>query len=178
MEINNEQELNKIIEETTSDETPVEVVIVEEEISVEKTSKIKAIWLSVKNFVGRHVKIVTAVATVVVILVLAYIFKGQFLAASVNGELISRHTVISELESISGKEALNSLIIKRLIAQAASNKNISISDEEINTEIKKAEDQIKARGGTLDQYLVTQGATMEVFKKQIIINTSPTTKSL
>jgi len=170
---NNETKLEDVILEevlTTPDSTPVEVVVVEEEISVEKNSKIKAIWLAVKNFVGGHVRIVTTVATVVVILVLAYIFKGQFLAASVNGELISRHTVISELESASGKAALNSLITEKLVGQAAKNKNISIGDDEVNSEIKKIEDSVKAQGGTLAEALAAQGMTMEALRKQIVIN--------
>ena len=95
---------------------------------------------------------------------------GKYLAAAtVNGSPISRLSVISELEKNSGKAALESLIVEKLINKEADKKGIEISDDEVNAEISKAEIQIKAQGGTLDEALASQGMTLEILKKQIAI---------
>jgi parvulin-like peptidyl-prolyl isomerase len=172
MQNNNEQNLEEVIlEETlTPDSMPEEVLVVEEEIAVEKVSKIKAVWLATKGFVNRHLKIATAVATVIVILVLAFVFKGQFIAATVNGSVVTRHAVISELESVSGKNALESIITEKLINSEADKKGIKVSVDEVVAEIKIIEAQVIAQGGTLEQALSAQGLTQEIFEKQILLN--------
>jgi len=64
---------------------------------------------------------------VVVLVVAAFLLKGLFIAALVNGQPISRFTVISELEKQSGKQALTSLVNQTLIFQEAKKKNITVS---------------------------------------------------
>ncbi len=51
-----------------------------------------------------------------VLLVLFNAFKGQFIAATVNGSSISRWSLIQELEKQSGKSTLDTMITKKLIA--------------------------------------------------------------
>jgi len=101
--------------------------------------------------------------------VLAYIYKGLFIAATVNGSPISRLAIIQELEKASGKNLLDSLIIEKLVQNEANAKKITVSNDEINGEIKKIEDRIVAQGSTLDAALAAQGMTMEDLKKQIIL---------
>lgn len=109
------------------------------------------------------------VGCVIVLLALIFVSRGLFIAATVNGSPISRLSVISELEKNSGKAALESLIVEKLINKEADKKGIEISDDEVNAEISKAEIQIKAQGGTLDEALASQGMTLEILKKQIAI---------
>lgn len=139
----------------TPEQVPAETPLLEEKPK-------KKIVISVKA-------IVIALA-VLAILILAYVFKGQFIAATVNGSLISRRAVVAELEKISGKNALESLITEKLINAEAEKKGIEVTAEEIAAEVKKIEDQIKAQGATLETALSAQGLTKEIFEKQILLN--------
>ena len=116
------------------------------------------------------ISIKTAIIIVVIIAlgVLAYVYKGLFIAATVNGSPISRLTIIQELEKASGKSLLDSLITEKLVQNEVNAKKIIVSNDEINGEIKKIEDQIVAQGATLDAALASQGMNMEDLKKQII----------
>ena len=124
-----------------------------------------------KKSIKIKISIKTAIIIVVIIAlgVLAYIYKGLFIAATVNGSPISRLAIIQELEKASGKNLLDSLIIEKLVQNEANAKKIIVSNDEINGEIKKIEDRIVAQGSTLDAALAAQGMTMEDLKKQIIL---------
>lgn len=106
------------------------------------------------------------------ILVLAgllYLGRSLFLAAVVNGQPITRVAVISELEKQSGKQALDTLITKTLILQEARKQNVTVSQDEINAELKRIEDNVKASGQTLDEVLALQGMSRESLIEQIRI---------
>lgn len=111
----------------------------------------------------------TIVGIVIVVLAALFAIKGLFIAAMVNGSPISRLSVIQELEKNSGKAALESLIVERLISNEADKKDIDITDDQVNAELGKVEAQIKAQGGTLDEALASQGMSLETLKKQIVI---------
>jgi len=113
----------------------------------------------------------TAIIIVVIIAigVLAYIYKGLFIAATVNGSPISRLGIIQKLEKASGKNLLESLITEKLVQNEAKAKGISVSSEEINGEIKKIEEQITSQGGTLEAALKAQGMNANELKSQIIL---------
>lgn len=116
-----------------------------------------------------------AVVIAVVVLLVAggaawlYRNKGLFIAATVNGESISRLSVVRELEKQSGKAALDSLITKRLIADAAKAGKITVTQKELDAEIRKIETQVTGQGGTLDEALAQQGMTKEGLVEQITI---------
>jgi len=129
----------------------------------------KCCWGKFAKFRNMKPKTAVMIGCVIVLLALIFVGKGLFIAATVNGSPISRLSVISELEKNSGKAALESLIVEKLINKEADKKDIKVSDDEINAEISKAETQIKAQGGTLDEALASQGMTLEILKKQIAI---------
>ncbi len=104
---------------------------------------------------------------VVLILALAYLFKGLLIAAVVNGRPIYRPAVISELEKQNGKQALDNLITQDLIVQEAARKNITVSQKEINNQLKTIEKNISSQGLTLDQALQQQGMTKSDLTFQI-----------
>jgi foldase protein PrsA len=89
--------------------------------------------------------------------------------ASVDGHVITRFSVISELEKQGGKDALELLINKQLVNKAASDMNIVITDSDIDPDIKRYEDQFSANGGTLDESLAVQGMTRQDLRDQIEI---------
>lgn len=109
------------------------------------------------------------IAIIVPLGVLGYVFKGFFIAATVDNSPISRLAIIQKIEKSSGKNVLNSLITEKLIQNEARAKKIIVSNDEINAEIKKIEDQIKAQGGAFGAALSAQGMTMDELKKQIIL---------
>jgi len=131
-----------------------------ESLNQQKTDK-KSIKISIKAAV--------IIAVIVVLGALAYVYKGLFIAATVNGSPISRLAIIQKLEKDSGKNLLESLIIEKLVQNEVNAKKIVVSNDEINGEIKKIEDQIAAQGTTLDAALASQGMSKEDLKKQVIL---------
>lgn len=98
-----------------------------------------------------------------------YYYRGFFVAASVNGDFISRLSVIRELEKRSGKAALEGLVIDSLILGEFKKRGVSVSNEEIDAEIKTLEEQMAATGDNLDNLLARDGSTREDLRKQISI---------
>ncbi len=118
---------------------------------------------------SRIIRMALIAGAVLIVLGLLFAFKGIFVAAMVDGHFISRHAVVSELERQGGKDTLDNLIDKQLIAAEAKSKNIAITEDEINEEIKKFEDQFSAVGQTLDEVLETENLTRENLRDQIKI---------
>ena len=125
----------------------------------QKASKI-SIKISVKTAI--------IIAAIIALGALAYIYKGLLIVATVNGSPISRLAIIQKLEKASGKNLLDSLITEKLVQNVAKIKGIVISNDEINGEIKKIEDQITSQGSTLNETLAVQGISIDDLKKQII----------
>jgi foldase protein PrsA len=102
-----------------------------------------------------------------ILLTLLYALRGFFLAATVNGQPITRVAVVSELERQGGSQALNALITKNLILQQSREKNVSVSQKEVDDELKKIEDNLKQQGQNLNQVMAMQGLTRESLIEQI-----------
>ena len=100
---------------------------------------------------------------------LVYYFKGLFVAATVNGFPIMRVSVIRELERASGKEALDAILSKKLVEDEAKNKGITVTAEEIDSQIKNIEDQLKAQNQTMDDFLKNQRLTKESLREEIVV---------
>jgi foldase protein PrsA len=122
-----------------------------------------------KLTINLKLKTATIIGCVVIVLAILFVLKGLFIAALVNGSPISRLSVIQALEKNSGKAALESLVVEKLINNEAGKKDIKVSDDEINAEVSRVEAQIKSQGGTLDAALASQGMTLETLKEQIVI---------
>ena len=93
--------------------------------------------------------------------------QGFVVVAKVNGESISRLSIISELEDQAGAAVLDSMISDILIEQAATEADVTVTEAEVATEIAAIESQITAQGGTLEEVLVQQGLDRESLTKQI-----------
>lgn len=109
-----------------------------------------------------------ALAIIIIIIILG-LLKGQFVAASVNGEQINRLELVRKLEKREGKRALESLISEKLIMQEAKKKKISVSDEDINREIANIEKTIRDQGQNLDDLLKLQGLTRQQLREEVKI---------
>ena len=96
-----------------------------------------------------------------------FYFKGLFVVATVNGQPVTRIGLIQELEKRNGKQMLSSLVTQILIQQEAQKQNISVTQEEIDNEVKRVEDGLKKQQQSLDAALSLQGLTKEDFMAQI-----------
>lgn len=101
------------------------------------------------------------------IALIAYKYRGLFVAASVNGQPISRIAVVKESEKQSGKQTLSNLVRNTLIEQEAKKQNVTVTDKEIDTEIKRVEGTLAKQGQKLDQVLALQGITKQDLRKLI-----------
>lgn len=104
---------------------------------------------------------------VLIVAALLYYFKGLLVAATVNGQPISRLTIIKDLEKSSGKQVLRSEILRLLLVQEAKKKNITISQSEVDAQLKKIEDSLKKQGQDLDQALAAQGMSRTDLSNQV-----------
>ena len=134
----------------------------------EKTSLKKFSVPSFKSFGLSRKKAIIALIVIIVVILLV-IFRNQFVVATVNGQPISRFALIQELERQSGKTTLDVLITKTLIAQEASKRNITVTDQDLNNETKRIEDSLKAQGQDLSALLASQGMSKDEFMEQIKI---------
>jgi hypothetical protein len=91
----------------------------------------------------------------------AYFARSLFVAAVVNGQPISRLEVVGQAEKQVGKQTLSNLVRNSLIEQEARSENVTVSDDEINGEIKKLEANLSKQGQKLDQVLEVQGMTRD-----------------
>ena len=98
---------------------------------------------------------------VILIIILAYYFRGTFIAAIVNGQPITRFELTNTLDQQFGKQTLNSLITKTLILQEAKKENVTVSDSEVNNQIKAIQASLSKNGQNLLQVLALQGMTKQ-----------------
>jgi len=130
--------------------------------------KVNKIPLSlIKNFPKANKKNLAILLAIIILAGTLYYFKNQFIVAMVNGKPIFRLTLIRELEKQTGKGVLDSLITKTLILDEAKKQNVSISDGEINEEIKQIEENISKQGQELTALLDAQGMTRNDLLEQI-----------
>ena len=95
-------------------------------------------------------------------------FGGKlFFAASVNGRLISRFSVIKSLEKQGGKTTLDTIILKTLINQEAKKRKVDVTEKELDAELVKIESNVTSQGTTLEALLLQQGMTKKDLANEI-----------
>lgn len=117
---------------------------------------------------NKKIQLAIGIVAIAAILVASYIFKNNFIvAATVDGRMISRYSLIKELEKQNGKTVLDKMISENIIRNEASKKGIQITDAEVEQEIKVVENGILAQGSTLDVALLQQGMSIDDLKERI-----------
>jgi foldase protein PrsA len=112
---------------------------------------------------------ITIGVVVLILLGLLYYFKSFFIAATVNGQPITRYEIVKELEAQGGKQTLNNLVTEKLIQQEAKKQNVTVDQKEVDNEIKKLDDSLKKQGQSLNDVLTARGLTHDGLEKQIRI---------
>jgi len=112
-------------------------------------------------------KLTYIIIAIIVVLAVGYHYKSIFVAASVNGSLISRLSVVSELEKESGKQALDYVITQKLVSDAIKKSGVSVSPAELNAKIDTITQQVESQGTTLAATLESQGMTQKDFTDRV-----------
>lgn len=140
----------------------------EKKIKLTKGNLSKKFQTFKKKLGSREYKRTILVALLVFLLAAGYVVARKFLVvATVNGHNISRLALIKELEKNDGQQTLDNLITQELIAQAATNKSITVSEDEVNKEIDFIKKSVETQGMTLETALAYQGQTMDDLKETI-----------
>lgn len=103
---------------------------------------------------------------VIIASALGYFFKDRFLVAVVNGKPIFRYSLSQFLIKSSGKDALENLIVEKLVQAEVKKNNVSVGDQDIENEINKIKEQL-GTSVSLENALSMQGMTLEDFREQI-----------
>ena len=124
----------------------------------------KKISKVLKVFTKKRVIVFLAV---VLLLTGLYFSRSLIFAAWVNSKPVYRFSLVRELEKQGGKQVLDSLIEKSLISSEAQKSKITISQSEIDTEIKNIEQTVSGQGISLDEALNLRGMTRKDLEDQI-----------
>lgn len=104
------------------------------------------------------------------ILAVVYLIKDEVIVASVNGKPITRWALVRNLEKQSAPTVLENMTLQILVEQELKKAGVEVSDEEMNAEIARIEDQLAAQGQNLDDLLKAQGLTRAIVKEQLALS--------
>lgn len=121
------------------------------------------------NFIKSNQTYVAVGIVVLAIVIALFLMRGMFIAATVNGSVITRSTVKEELEKQGGRQILDTLINEKLIEAELDKNNVEVSEEEVDAEIEKVRAQVAEQGGSLDAVLSEQGLKIDDIREQILI---------
>lgn len=122
-----------------------------------------------KKYLLKNKKFLVYFFLILLLFGLLYFKRNIFISATVNRKLITRLSLIRELEKQSGMEVLDVLINESIIFQEARKNKISIEKTQIDMEIAKIEESLKSQSRTLESALLAQGQTREQLEKNIRI---------
>ena len=136
---------------------------------VKKQKSVEKIVVEEKNIskFQLYKKILLKVLIVLLVVGMFYFGKKYLFVASVNGQLVSRLSVIKDLEKQGGKKVLDTIVLKTLINQEAKNRKMSVSDKELEAELTKIEVNVTSQGTTLEALLLQQGMTKDDLRGEI-----------
>jgi foldase protein PrsA len=99
------------------------------------------------------------------LLLLAFLKKDWFVAATVNGQPIATSEVNQKLNTLYKQQILDQLISEKVLQQEATKHNIVVTEAQVDEKLKNLEDQY---GGadTLNAILAQQGMTREDLRSQ------------
>ena len=110
----------------------------------------------------RMPRVYTIIAIALIIIgALLYYFRGLAVAAVVDGKLISRFSIVRDLEKQAGKPTLDAMVTKILISNEADRQHIVIAKSDVDAEIKKIETGLSSQGQKLDDVLSQQAMTRQ-----------------
>ena len=134
-------------------------------VSAQKSDQMKRFHRTVRM----NKKAIIAAVVIIAFGGILYSLRGFFVAVTVNGSPISRWSVIRELEKKSGEQALDAMVTKKLINDAAAKAGIIVSPADVDKEVATITEQVTKQGGTLALALEQQGMTEAEFRDQVVL---------
>ena len=104
------------------------------------------------------------------VLALVYLLKDEIIVASVNGRPVTRWSLDRSLEKQYAPAVLENMTLKMLVEQELKKAGVSVTKEEMDTEISKIEEQLTAQGQNLDDLLKAQGLTRDEVREQLSLS--------
>lgn len=103
---------------------------------------------------------------VILLVVLFFLKRDWFIAATVNGNVVSNIELQQRLNEEYRSQALDQLVNEKIIFQAARERGVSVSADEVDQKVAELETRF---GGVenLDNLLQQQGSTRESLRKQL-----------
>jgi len=129
-------------------------------------SEEKHVWSRKRFGIKIPIFILILLGVIVVLGLLGFLLKDKFLVATINGRPVFRYELTQRLTSTYGKEALENLIVEKLIKDEAKKRGVSVSEQDVEQEAKKLEKSL-GEGVTLEDALKFQGVSLADFKKQL-----------
>jgi foldase protein PrsA len=112
--------------------------------------------------------IMPAMLAIALILAAAPVGCAKRAVAKVDGEAITEQEFVNKLEDTAGRQVLDRLILERLIEIKAKQKNVTVSDAEINRSLEGGKQRIGA--ANWKQYLDSTGQSEASIKHDLKIN--------
>lgn len=137
-----------------------------------KNSPKKADVFATARLASKKIDAKKLIKPLIFLLILAtvYLIKDEVIVASVNGKPITRWSLIRNLEKQNASTVLENMTLQILVEQELKKAGIKVSDEEMDAEIVKIEEQLAAQGQNLDDLLKAQGLTRATVKEQLAIS--------
>jgi parvulin-like peptidyl-prolyl isomerase len=131
--------------------------------------KLSKIFDSLKKFFKKVFtkRVLLIVFLPIILLSALYLSRSLIFAAWVNGKPVYRYSLTRELEKQGGQQVLDALIEKALISSEAKKNSITISQSDVDAEIKKIEEAVTAQGLSLDEALKFRNMTKKNLVDQI-----------
>jgi|GEM_PF-5630854 len=135
-----------------------------------KISKIKFKNILVAFKSPKFIKSAKIGLLVIFIFSVAYLGKSLVVSAIVGRTPVFTWTLNKKVNSLYRQNVLNALIERTLVKNEAKKQGISVTDDEVNTEIDRIKSQIEATGGDLDSYLAMNGESYNDFVEDVSYN--------
>ncbi|MEK5058452.1 peptidylprolyl isomerase [Paenibacillus sp. FSL H7-0326] len=105
-------------------------------------------------------------AALIIVLIYPPFGGGKEAVASVNGTDISKDELYNELVTLGGQSTLENMITMELVDQAASEANVTVTEEDVNAELETLKTQY---GGeeAFNSALAQSGMTLDALKKNM-----------
>lgn len=129
-------------------------------------SEEKHVWSRKRFGIKIPIFILILLGVIVVLGLLGFLLKDKFLVATINGRPVFRYELDQRLTSTYGKEALENLIVEKLIKDEAKKRGVNVSEKDVEEEAEKIEKSL-GEGVTLKDALSFQGVSLSDFKEQL-----------
>ena len=111
--------------------------------------------------------LIGGLVVLLLILLVAWLNKDQFIVAWVNGKPITQTEYVKEMEKQVGRNTMEMLVMQALILQEASDQGVTVDQAEIDAEFKLYEDRYSQQGQNLDTLLAQDGLSRSDLAEQI-----------